>query len=271
MLRELIELKHGDSIAYQKAFDITLSWMKKYPVKTNKWGPFFEDIPRWSDTQINAITYAHFILEHPELDPEWKENVKAIFKWVHTELDNKQYLKYNVIPVDEQTAYRQPGNSHSARQAAAELLYWEKTGDTTYVRNAVRQLHWATYMVDFDGKNFYPTNAVWMTDGYGDYVRHYLRAMASAPELAPDDADHLLRSSSIIQQIEYNDKRISYKTFDKNSIELLRLTSKPKGIAIDGKALNESTPENEGWQWQAMTKGGILKIHKQGLDVAIEK
>lgn len=57
--------------------------------------------------------------------------------------------------------------------------------DTTYVRNAIRQLNWATYMVDTDGKNFYPTNAIWMTDGYGDYVRHYLRAMAAVPQLAP--------------------------------------------------------------------------------------
>src|SRR5690606_41995709 len=65
---------------------------------------------------------------------------------------------------------------YSARQASMDLMYWEKSGDTTRIRNAVRQLNWATYMVDTDGKNFYPTNAIWMTDGYGDYVRHYLRA-----------------------------------------------------------------------------------------------
>jgi predicted metal-dependent RNase len=126
-------------------------------------------------------------------------------------------------------------------------------------------------MVDFDGKNFYPTNAVWMTDGYGDYVKHYLRAMASAPELAPDNADHLLRSSSIIQQINYNENRITYKTFDDNSAELLRLTSKPNEVFVDGKSLNESQSENTGWQWEMMTKGGILRIFKQGSEVAIEK
>lgn len=271
MFRELIELKQGDSASYQKAFDVTLTWMKNYPSKTNKWGPFFEDIPRWSDTQINAITYAQYILEHPELDANWKETVGSIFNWVHTELDNKQYQKYNVIPVDEQTAYRQPGNSHSARQAAAELFYWEKTGDTTYVRNAVRQLHWATYMVDFDGKNFYPTNAVWMTDGYGDYVRHYLRAMAAAPELAPDNGDHLLRSSSIVQQISYDGKKIVYKTFDANSTELLRLTSKPKKVVVDEKEYTQTSSEKIGWEWKALSKGGVLKIEKVGREVVVEK
>ncbi len=271
MFRELIELKQGDSVAYKNAFEITLAWMKNYPAKTNKWGPFFEDIPRWSDTQINAITYAQFILEHPELDQNWKRTANSIFEWVHRELDNKQYTKYKDVPVDEQTAYRQPGNSHSARQAATELLYWEKTGDTTYVRNAVHQLHWATYMVNFDGKNFYPTNAVWMTDGYGDYVRHYLRAMAAAPELAPDDADHLLRSSSIVQQISYKNDELTYKTFDKNSVELLRLTSKPEKILIDEKTLGENPSGEFGWEWLSMEKGGVLKIRKSGTAVSIRK
>ena len=40
-------------------------------------------------------------------------------------------------------------------------------------------------MVAEDGRNRYPYDMVWLTDGYGDYVRHYLRAMAAAPELAP--------------------------------------------------------------------------------------
>jgi len=32
-------------------------------------------------------------------------------------------------------------------------------------------------MVDFDGKNRFPGDEPWLTDGYGDYIRHFLRAM----------------------------------------------------------------------------------------------
>ena len=156
--------------------------------------------------------------EHPEdLDAGWKTTVKNIFQWVHKELDDKQYQKYGVIVTDEQTAYRQPGNSHSSREASIELMYWQKSGDTTYARNAIRMLNWATYMVDNDGKNFYPTNDIWMTDGYGDYVRHYLRAMEAAPQLAPDNSDHLLGSSSIVKKISYQPGNISYAVFDSAS------------------------------------------------------
>ena len=261
LFMELMEMKLGNTAEYKKAFDITLDWMKKYPVKTNKWGPFFEDVPRWSDTQINATTYAMFLLDYPQFDPEWKETVKGIFDWVYHELGNEQWKKYGVTVINEQTAYRVPGNSHSARQASMDLMYWEKTGDTTFIRNAVRQLNWATYMVDTDGKNFYPTNAIWMTDGYGDYVRHYIRAMAAAPQLAPDNENHLLRSSSIVKKIEYKAREILYSTFDSSSREIFRVTSEPTEITVNGTSLEKADAEGaEGWTWHPLPKGGILKI-----------
>ena len=273
LFNELIELRKGDADVYRKSFDIVLNWLRTYPAKTNKWGPFFEDVPRWSDTQINAITYAMYIIENPELDPAWKETVNHIFQWVYNELGNREYSKYHVTPVDEQTAYRKPGNSHSARQASVELMYWEKSGDTTYTENAVRQLNWATYMVDHDGKNFYPTNAVWMTDGYGDYVRHYLRAMGAAPQLAPENEDHLLRSSSIVKKIIYHATGITYDLFDQSSQEVFRLTSKPAEIKVHEHVLNEVFDRSvEGWIWQPLNKGGILRINQaEGNHIEIVK
>ena len=49
---ELIQMDRDKDRALQKGFDKTLKWMKEYPLKTNKWGPFFEDIPGWSDTRL---------------------------------------------------------------------------------------------------------------------------------------------------------------------------------------------------------------------------
>jgi hypothetical protein len=272
LFSELIKLKQGNTDGYQKAFNITIDWMKNFPAKNNRWGPFFEDVPRWSDTQINAITYAMYIMEHPGQDKNWKQTVNNIFKWVYKELGDKQYIKYGITCVDEQTAYRVPGNSHSARQASMDLLYWEKTGDTTYARNAIRELNWATYMVDNDGKNFYPTNDIWMTDGYGDYARHYLRAMTAAPQLAPEDESHMLRTSSVIKHITYEPTRITYSTFDAASDETFRLPSKPTGIKANGTSLKELADANaEGWVWQTLNKGGILKIkHTKANQIEID-
>jgi hypothetical protein len=284
----LIELKAGDTISYRNAFRTIIDWMKKYPLKNNKWGPFFEDVPGWSDTQINAVTFAQFMMNHPEYFPDWKQEVKRIFKWVYEILGNKEWEKYGVIVINEQTAYQTPGNSHSSRQGSAEIQYAALTGDKTDIRNAVRQLYWATYMVDDDGKNCYPRDEIWMTDGYGDYVRHYLRAMCWMPELAPSGQDHLLGSASVIQLMEYpqdinkfqmhevpvatKDKiLIRYRTFDEKSTEIFRMTAKPGEVLVNQKPVPENDRAGEeGWSWKSLGVGGVLTIrHLNGNNISV--
>ncbi|MBX3239039.1 MAG: hypothetical protein KIT80_09680 [Chitinophagaceae bacterium] len=264
--KELQALGRGNPEAYDKAYDIALNWLKQYPAQNNKWGPFFEDILGWSDGQINGITYAMFLMENELVDPDWKNTVKHIFNWVRTALDDQEFIKYGVITTDEQTIYRTPGNSHSSRQASMELRYREKTGDTTRLVNALRQLNWATYMVNTDGRNYYIRDDIWLTDGYGDYVRHYIRAMAAAPELAPAHKNRMLRTSSIVSDITYSTTGIRYTEFDDISSGRFRLLHKPTGITVDGKPLPESKDINSpGWTWRVIEKtgGGVLDINKE--------
>jgi hypothetical protein len=200
---ELKQLNVGNVELYKGAFDKIVNWMKKYPLQNQKWGPFFEDVPGWSDTQINAITFAQFMMNHQEYFPDWKTDVKKIFDWVYEKLGNEKWKKYGVTVVNEQTAYLQPGNSHSSREASAELQYMALNGDRFHYDNAIRQLNWATYMVNDDGKNRYPNDENWLTDGYGDYVRHFIRAMAAMPELAPSDEEHILSTTSVVGEVNY--------------------------------------------------------------------
>jgi hypothetical protein len=271
MFEELTDLDPENADIYRKSFQLFVDWMKEYPLKTNKWGPFFEDVPGWSDTQTNAISFAMFILNHRELFPSWGKDVKGIFDWTYKELGNHEYEKYKVTVMNEQTAYRVPGNSHSSRQASVELMYSEISGDTSYVTNAIRTLNWATYTVASDGRNRYIRDDIWLTDGYGDYVRHYIRAMAARPELAPSYENHLLGSSSVIVSIIYSPDSILYKTFDGKSNEILRLTTKPSSLKIENKVIAEQDdPGQNGWNWIPMGSGGILRVLKeQGNNVII--
>jgi hypothetical protein len=285
---ELIDLKQGNVEAYQKSFDTLLKWMKKYPMQNNKWGPFFEDIPGWSDTQINAMTWARFVMNHQVYFPNWKSDVQKINEWVYTTLGNDQWKKYGVTVINEQTAYQTPGNSHTSRQAADELLFASLTGESNRVEHAIRQLNWATYMVDVDGKNRYPQDENWLTDGYGDYLRHYLRAMAALPSLAPSDEDHILSSTSVIQQagyegminkflvpvvrnVEIEKVKVYYSVFDKKGIEVIRLRTKPKTVLLNDKPLNEvSDRVSEGYRWTSLSTGGVLTVKREnGNRVAI--
>ena len=234
-------------------------------------GPFFEDVGEWSETQINAMTCARFMMEHPQYFPEWKTDVKNIINWVHTNFNNDRWKKYGVMVTKEQTIYPVPGNSHCARQAADELLYTSLSGDTSFYTNALHELNWATYAVDIDGKNCFPFDEPWLTDGYGDYVRHYLRAMATYPFLAPAQ-DHILATTSVIQQADYKgflkkfiylnfDKvdtskvHLFYRTFDDNGTEEIRMKAKPSSVLLNDKPLKE-IGQDEGYSWRALSQTG---------------
>jgi len=279
LFMDLSAMKKGDTAAYRIATNKILEWMKAVPMKLNKWGPFFEDVDWWSETQINAMTFARFIMEHRELFPDWQQDVRKIIEWVHKSFGNDKWKKYGVIVTNEQTVYQQPANSHSSRQATDELLYCKLSGDMSMYDNAIRELNWATYMVDVDGKNRFPGDEPWLTDGYGDYVRHYLRAMQAFPELTPPNEDHILFSSSVIQQADYagtlkkyyglgfehvdsNKVQLFYRCFDTTGIEKIKMRKKPSGILLEEKPLLEQKT-GQGYTWEALSKGGLLTIRRE--------
>jgi hypothetical protein len=133
-------------------------------------------------------------------------------------------------------------------------------------------------MVNDNGRNRYPNDENWLTDGYGDYVRHYLRAMAADPTLALATENHILSSPSVIQQADYHGRNnkllydesnrnvnqkpvIRYRTFDKAGTEVLRMVKKPSRILLDEKPISEKET-GEGYSWQPFLTGGVLKINR---------
>lgn len=259
LFQALTQLHAGATGSYQKAFNILLTWMKTYPLRTDRWGPFFEDIQGWSDTEINAETFAWYLMENKLWDENWKRDVRHIQEWVDTHLGNHTFDKFGATVINEQTAYAVPGQSHTSRHASVELRYAMETGDNTDKDMAIRQLNWTTYAVDDDGKNKYPdpnTYEIWWTDGYGDYVRHLLRSMAAAPELAPSNQNHLLHSSSVIRAIVYQPQRIAYKSFDSQSVQLLKLGA-GRPVFITGGVM----------KWDNATR--VLRVDANAGDVTI--
>jgi hypothetical protein len=267
MFDELIRLNTRDTASYTKARDTFVDWLKTVPMSEDKYGPFFEDISIWSNTGINAGRLAWYILTHKEQwGDAWRKDARHCLDWMYNELGNHRWDKYGVTVINEQSVYQYEGNSHTCRYASIELLYARLTGDETRVANAVRQLNWATYSVDTEGRNEYPGDPydteIWFTDGYGDYVEHYLNAMAAMPEkLAPDNANHLVHSTSIVKTIEYSPEKITYTTYDNAATETLRLTSKPTAVGLADKNLPQLNEDaGQGWLWKPMDKGGILTI-----------
>jgi hypothetical protein len=143
-------------------------------------------------------------------------------------------------------------------------------------------------MVDSDGRNRYPFDDNWLSDGYGDYVRHYLRSMAALPELAPPDEDHILSSSSVIKAVEYKRNitelvnqgfsypdfkniQLRYTAYDRNGTEKIRFVNKPSRVMVD--KMHVSATDNltiNGYSRKPLKNGGVLTVNRiNGNEVTI--
>ena len=109
--------------------------------------------------------------------------------------------------------------------------------------------------LDYDGttNNSY---TYWYDDGYGDYIRNIMWALGAIPTLAPEHQDHLLRSSSVVQAVQYGKNSIQYRTFDSEGTEVLRLTYKPAQVQVGGTPISLRTDLKEQGYTITMLPGG---------------
>lgn len=268
----LIDLGVGDTAGYAAARQTAWTWLMTYPMVTNTWANYFEDVPVQSnldnDNQLIPMMTARYLLTHQDADPNWRSHVQGLLAWVD---QNFSAQDGGVTIVKEQNAFAFAMGSHTSRYASVNALYSAATGDSAAKTKAYYSLNWATYMtrdngVVIDGPQ---VNNQWFTDGYGDYIRHFLTSMQAFPEWAPPGQNHLTGSTSLVKSVTYSGTSVSYTTADTASTESLRLTFRPAQVTIGGRAL-AVRPDlaQEGWTYDAGT--GVVRIrHDSGTTVQI--
>jgi hypothetical protein len=155
-------------------------------------------------------------------------------------------------------------------------MYAERTGDSQAREDAFRSMNYATYFARSDGRiaccgeDYHAP--YWFSDGYADYLRHFIWTMGALPDLAPMGEDHILRSSSVIQKVSYRSGRVSYKTFDTEGIAVLRLTFKPTRIMAGALPLMERADlQQPGYTTEAAGRDYIVRIkHSGSSEIVVE-
>ena len=287
LFSELIRLNQGQTQKYAQSRKLAWGWILRFPMRNNDWSGYFEDVAR--DTanlnQACPTMTAYYILASPDpqaLDAHWTGDVGHLLDWVRQKFGRGPYL--GAWGIDEQgrppdycgCCSRAGLASDTSRWAAINAMYYEKTGDAQAREDAFRSLNYSTYFCDNDGKiaccGLDYADSYWFDDGYGDNIRHYLWAMGAIPEFAPLGQNHLLRSSSVVRKVKYEDRSITYQTFDPEATEVLRLNRAPARVEAGGRRLpHADVLKPDSYTVRKLPAGGVAVQlrHKTAHDVKV--
>src|SRR5262249_7590884 len=273
LLDELIRLGVGDTARYRTARDLAFRWLLAYPMKTNLWSKYFEDVamqpPASNVNQYAAGETARYLLDHPELDPDWQVDVRGILAWIETTFAHPQD---GANAIAEQTVWYHVTGSHTARYAAVNALLYAATGDTDARDKARRAFDWASYMC-------LPTGVVVTSPepdegglcfsvGDRDDLRHFATGLGAVPEWSPPGEDHLVRSSSVVMSVSYTPGEVRWQTFDAASTEVLRLGFTPGEVTANGHPLaRRADLRAEGWVFDDAT--AVMRVRHDAATVLI--
>jgi hypothetical protein len=285
---EMMRTDTGDTLAMRAARDRAWAWMMKYPMENDAWSGYFEDISTFEDPHENTNQYialqtARYLMEHPEYDGDWEPHTKHILAWARDEFGgdaNEEYgIQYGALVMSEQHADMAKMGSHTARYAAISAMYAERTGDEDAREHAFRSFNWATYMCSESGvvvvgedKN----EGYWFSDGYGDYIRHFHVGIAALPEWAPGHEDHLLRTTSVVRDVTYDDAHVAYETFDSFATDVVKLRARPMSVTVGAVPIEERASLDavglgeDGYVVQPAANGGYVVRVRRASASAVE-
>ena len=283
LFSELVRLKAGDVATYAQSRDMAWKWLLDYPLNSgsrawDKWSGYFEDVQKSTENvnQASPTMTAYYILTSQDpasLDKQWSSHVGHLLDWVRRKFGRGPY--FGAWAIDEQGTPDGHGccsraglASDTSRWAAINAMYYEKSGDGQAREDAFRSLNYSTYFASSDGRiaccGLDYAHSYWFDDGYGDHIRNYLWAMGAIPEFAPAGENHLLRSSSVVENVVYGEHKISYRTFARSATDVLRLSFKPVRITAGGQALSERGDLREpGYTIRALDGGDyVIRIRR---------
>jgi hypothetical protein len=272
--------------AHRKARELAHAWLLAYPVRTMHWQAFFEDIPIFTKPGDNPNQYsageaARLLLDRPELDPEGTTHARQIVEWIARTFGGDVTAPSGPTPghwhgaevISEQGADMAKMGSHTARFASVLARLYEVTGEASLRERARRSFAWATYCIDERGVvKVGPDDreGYWFSDGYGDYMIHFLDGMAAVPAWAPRGAAHVLRTTTVLRDVGYSKGALQYVATEPNGSEELVVPAAPTSVTFDGKpqAIAEKGPVRS----EHLDHGGVvLHLDRKGVKDVVVK
>ena len=217
------------------------------------WGYHFWD---W-DNPVNAIPIHHFaagyLMNHPEVFPAWRTDVRNIVSLFLCRSSVDRISSGGVYSGSwaspESTGCCGQSLQYPTQALAAALARYAVTADSPWARElARRQALLTTYDAtetgvvedNIDGGQI--VAGAWFNLSHPWPLKYTMESMSWLPEiLGPNRENHVMRTSSVVRNVQYGKGRIAYSTFDADSplVDVLRLAFFPTAITAGGKPLEE--------------------------------
>jgi len=221
---------------------ILWEWLLKYPLQNNCWSGYYEDVVSNYNNlnQQNPMETARYLLCYPETDAAYQSHVPALLAWVKNRFG--QTKRCGATSIKEQDGCFKEMSSHTARYASVMAMWFGVTQNPLDREEAYASFALSTYSaynqyshdslaINYVGIEY--TNP-WLSDSYWDYLSHYFDGMKELPEMLPENENHLFYSSSVVNQIDYDQTQICYRTFDADGVEYIKLRFEPT-VFVEGK------------------------------------
>ena len=133
-------------------------------------------------------------------------------------------------------------------------MFLEAGANSAYKDTAYHSLCYSLYSVEDDGFTntyFKEGGYAWTTDSFGDFLYHFMEALAAVPEWS-GNRNYLLKSTSVVKRIIYSDtSKVSFSTFERTGKDKLKLKSQPYSVKVDGRKITS-------YNWDNTTKVLII-------------
>lgn len=247
-------------------------WMLDNPVRTNEWLGLYGDIASGARSfdQWVALETAMYLIDRRREDPTYVKKAERILDWINRALV-VDYGFFPTVPgIVEQSQYRVVLTHHQLRLAEMYAKLYEATGEVGHKDLAIEIANSVTWNVISDGKIrqgfWHHAQAVPLILSFNE---QFARIMGAIPETAPPQENHLLQTTGLVREVQYQAKGIRYQTVGA-SLDRLKLSSPPKEVRMGGKLalqLEHIRDGEDGWRYESATR--VLDVRHTAGDVVI--
>jgi hypothetical protein len=250
---ELLRIGQPGNGKYKATRDAVWSWLNDQVIAYDdgsKWYNFFEEVggDENNSTQINALETVRYLIDKKsQADSDWFNLSERIINQVTRRWSVSSLEKDGYVSIGEQDVDMSPYNSHTARYGSILAMYYEAGANIAFRDTAYHSLCYGLYSVENDGFTntyFRDGGYAWTTDSFGDFLFHYMEAIAAIPEWA-GSRNHVLKSTSTITKVSYIDTaQVVYSAFDASGSDKLKLTKEPVSVKVNGSNIKSYTWDN---------------------------